>query len=174
MLYLSQKRKEMDFAKKEMMALVGGCTSEGTKILVPESLKDEFKKITITSFDIHTEDNDNGYDLIIEENPSDIIKVYEKLNDKGIYITTLESFTDRDFLASLSKLYWIVMPYFYLDNLVAKPLAFASKKFHPTADIIRHRSDFVEGTKYYTTDVHISSFTLPKYIFDEIKDVIRL
>ncbi|MEO1957926.1 MAG: spermidine synthase [Nautiliaceae bacterium] len=162
-------------AKNEMMALVGGCTSEGTKILVPNSLKDEFKKITITSFDIHTTDDSDKYDLIIEETPSDILKIYEKLNDKGIYITTPKSLTDRDLFASLSKLFWIVMPYFYLDeNLNAKPLVFASKKFHPTADIIRHRSDFVENTDYYTTDVHISSFTLPKYIFEEIKDVIRL
>ena len=161
--------------KNEMMALVGGCTSEGTKILVPENLKDEFKKITITKFDIHTKDDGDKYDLIIEETPSDLIKIYEKLNDEGIYITTPASLTDRDLFANLSKLFWIVMPFYYLDeNLNAKPLVFASKKFHPTADIIRHRSDFVEGTKYYTTDVHLSSFTLPKYIFEEIKDVIRL
>ena len=161
--------------KNEMMALVGGCTSEGTKILIPENLKDEFKKITITSFDIHTKDDSDKYDLIIEETPRDIIKVYEKLNDNGIYITTPKSLTDRDLFANLSKLFWIVLPYYYLDeNLKAKPLVFASKKFHPTADIIRHRSDFVENTEYYTTDVHIAAFTLPKYIFEEIKDVIKL
>ncbi|WP_456488689.1 spermidine synthase [Caminibacter pacificus] len=161
--------------KNEMTALVGGCTSEGTKILVPQNLKDEFKKITITTFDIHTQDDSNGYDLIIEETPGDLIKAYEKLNDKGIYITTPKSLTDRDLFASLSKLYWIVLPFYYLDeNLNAKPLVFASKKFHPTADIIRHRSDFVENTKYYTTDVHIAAFTLPKYIFEQIKDVIKL
>jgi spermidine synthase len=161
--------------KNEMMALVGGCTSEGTNILIPEKLKNEFKKITITKFNIHTEDNNEKYDLIIEENPSDLIKIYEKLNDTGIYITTPKSLTDRDLFANLSKLFWIVMPFYYLDeNLNAKPLVFASKKFHPTADIIRHRSDFVENTKYYTTDIHLASFTLPKYIFKEIKDVIKL
>jgi len=161
--------------KNEMMALVGGCTSEGRKILVPKNLKDEFNKITITSFDIHTDDDSNSYDLIIEHNPTDLIKIYEKLNENGIYITTPNSLTDRDLFANLSKLYWIVMPFYYLDeNLNAKALVFASKKFHPTADIIRHRSDFVENTKYYTTDVHLASFTLPKYIFEEIKDVIRL
>ena len=161
--------------KNEMMALVGGCTSEGTNILVPEKLKNEFKKITITKFNFYTEDNNEKYDLIIEENPSDLIKIYEKLNDTGIYITTPKSLTDRDLFANLSKLFWIVMPFYYLDeNLNAKPLVFASKKFHPTADIIRHRSDFVENTKYYTTDIHLASFTLPKYIFEEIKDVIKL
>ncbi len=161
--------------KKEMMALVGGCTSEGVKILIPESLKNEFKKIIITKFDIHTNDDSDNYDLIIEENPSDIIEIYEKLNDKGIYITTPKSLTDRELFSNLSKLFWIVMPFYYLDeNLNAKPLVFASKKFHPQADIIRHRSDFVENTKYYTTDVHYGSFILPKYIFEEIKDVIKV
>jgi spermidine synthase len=161
--------------KKEMMALVGGCVSEGEKILIPTELKDEFNKIITAKFDIHTTDDSKDYDLIIEEKPSDIIKIYEKLNDKGIYITTPNSFFDRDLFANLSKLFWIVMPYYYLDdNLIAKPLVFASKKFHPTADLIRHRSDFVENTKYYTTDIHLASFTLPKYIFNQIKDVIRL
>ncbi len=161
--------------KNEMMALVGGCTSEGTKVLAPEELKDEFKKITMTNFDIHTNDDSENYDLIIEEAPSDIIKIYEKLNDKGIYITTPKSLTDRDLFANLSKLFWIVVPFYYLDeNLNAKPLVVASKKFHPQADIIRHRSDFVENTKYYSTDVHYASFILPKYIFEEIKDVIKL
>ncbi len=161
--------------KKEMMALVGGCTSEGVKILIPENLKNEFKKIIITKFDIHTNDDSENYDLIIEENPGDIIKIYEKLNDKGIYITTPKSLTDRELFSNLSKLFWIVMPFYYLDeNLNAKPLVFASKKFHPQADIIRHRSDFVEGAKYYTTDVHYGSFILPKYIFEEIKDVIKV
>jgi len=161
--------------KNEMMALVGGCTSEGTKILVPESLKDEFKKITITTFNIYTNDDSDNYDLIIEEKPSDLIKTYEKLNENGIYITTPNSLTDKELFKNLSKLYWIVMPFYYIDeNLKANPLIFASKKFHPTADIIRHRSDFTQNTKYYTTDVHIASFTLPKYIFEEIKDVIKL
>ena len=157
-----------------MMALVGGCTSEGTKILVPEHFKNEFNKITMVKFDIHTNDNSENYDLIIEENPSDIIKIYEKLNDKGIYITTPKSLTDRNLFEKLSKLFWIVMPFYYLDELMAKPLVFASKKFHPQADIIRHRSDFVEGAKYYTTDVHYGSFILPKYIFEEIKNVIKV
>ena len=161
--------------KNEMMALVGGCTSEGTKVLAPLELKDEFKKIIMAEFDIHTKDDSDNYDLIIEETPGDIIKIYEKLNDKGVYITTPKSFNDRDLFANLSKLFWIVVPFYYLDeNLEAKPLVAASKKFHPQADIIRHRSDFVENTKYYTTDVHYGSFIMPKYIFEEIKDVIKV
>ena len=161
--------------KNEMMALVGGCTSEGTKVLAPENLKNEFKKITMVQFDIHTKDKNDNYDLIIEETPSNITDIYKKLNNKGIYITTPKSLIDKELFANLSKLFWIVMPFYYLDeNLEAKPLVFASKKFHPQADIIRHRSDFVENTKYYTTDIHYGSFILPKYIFKEIIDVIKI
>jgi len=156
--------------KSEFLALVGGCVSEGNRVNVPDEYKKEFSKIITQKFEFC----DDNLDLIIEEKPSDILKAYEKLNEKGIYITSLKNFEDRDLLADLSKLYWIVMPFYYLDNLVAKPFVFASKKFHPCADLIRHRSDFVENTKYYTTDIHLSSFKLPKYIFEKIKDVIRL
>jgi spermidine synthase len=163
-------------AKNEMMALVGACVQEfGDNFLVPEFLNQEFEKILTKKFNIYNEDKLEKYDLIIEEKPSDVLKIFDKLTEKGIYITTPNSFEDRDLFANLSKLYWIVMPYFYLDeNLNAKPLVFASKKPHPTADIIRHRSDFVENTTYYTTDIHIASFTLPKFMFEKIKDVIKV
>ncbi len=161
--------------KNEMLALIGGCTSEGTKILIPENLKNEFKKITMAKFDIFTDDTTDNYDLIIQNEPGDIANIYKKLSKTGIYITIPKSLTHRDLFAKLSKLFWIVIPGFYLDeNLTAKPFVFASKKFHPQADIIRHRSDFVENAEYYTTDIQISAFNLPKYIFEEIKDVIKI
>jgi spermidine synthase len=165
----------MNPIKKEMMALVGGCVTEGNKILVPQTLAEEFNKITTQKFEIFTSDESNSYDLIIEERPGDLTKIYEKLNDEGIYITTPKSLTDKELFSNLSELFWIVLPYYYLDeNLQAKPLVFASKKYHPTADIVRHRSDFVENARYYDTDVHIAAFTLPKYLFEEIKDSIKI
>jgi len=113
--------------------------------------------------------------LIIEKTPGDFIKIYEKLTEKGIYITTADSLTDRDLFADLSKLFYIVLPYYYIeDNGERKALVFASKEIHPTADLIRHRSDFVKDTHYYHTDIHLASFILPKYIFEQIKDVIKL
>ncbi len=162
--------------QKEMMALVGACTQEaGDDFLVPSELNEEFNKILTKKFNIFNNDEKEKYDLIIEKNPTDLIKIYEKLNDKGIYITTASSLEDRDLFANLSKLFYIVLPYYYIEeNGERKALVFASKEIHPTADIIRHRSDFVENAFYYTTDIHLASFVLPKYIFDNIKDVIRL
>ena len=163
----------MSKIKNEMMALVGACVAD-KKFLIPENLKDELNKIITAQFEVYTKDESENYDLIIEETPSDLIKIYEKLNENGCYITTPKSLTDRDLFANLSKLFWIVVPYYYIENNEIKPLVFASKKYSPTAEIIRHRSDFVENSFYYTTDVHISAFTLPKHIFEEIKDVIKL
>jgi len=166
----------MTQTQKEMMALVGACTQEaGDLFLVPEALNGEFDKIITKKFQITNSDTHAKYDLIIEEKPGDLIKIYEKLNEKGIYITTAPSLEERDLFANLSKLFYIVMPYYFIeDDGSRKALVFASKEIHPTADLIRHRSDFVENTHYYHTDIHLASFVLPKYIFENIKDVIKL
>jgi spermidine synthase len=161
--------------QKEMMALVGACTQSGNDFLIPKELNNEFSKIITAKFNLFNEDIQEKYDLIIEKTPSDLIKIYEKLTEKGIYITIAKSLTDKDLFANLSKLFYIVLPYYYIeDNGERKALVFASKEIHPTADLIRHRSDFVKDTYYYHTDIHLASFILPKYIFEQIKNVIRL
>ena len=164
----------MSKTKKEMMALVGACVSEGTKVLAPSELNNEFKKIITAKFEIFNEDSEEKYDLIIENKPTDYIKIYQKLNEKGIYITTPKSLIDKELFKNLSKIFYIVLPYYYIENNKIYPLVFASKNPHPTADIIRHRSDFVENAYYYHTDIHLASFVLPKYIFEEIKDSVKL
>lgn len=164
----------MSQIKKEMMALVGACVSEGTKVLTPSEFNNEFKKIITAEFEIHNEDTQEKYDLIIEDKPTDYIRIYQKLNNKGVYITTAESLMDKALFENLSKVFYIVLPYYYIEDNKIHALVFASKKPHPTADIIRHRSDFVQNTYYYHTDIHLASFVLPKYIFEEIKDSIKL
>ena len=164
----------MSQIKREMMTLVGACVSEGTKVLAPSELNSEFKKILTAKFEIFNNDTEEKYDLIIEETPTDYLNIYQKLNDKGVYITTAESLKDKALFETLSKIFYIVMPYYYIENDKVYSLVFASKKPHPTADIIRHRSDFTENTEYYHTDIHLASFVLPKSVFDEIKDVIKL
>ena len=166
----------MTQTQKEMMALVGACTQEsGNKFLVPEELNEEFKKILTAEFEIYNNDTEKKYDLIIRKLPGDLTEVYEKLSEKGIFITEAHSLEERDLFANLSKLFYIVMPYYFIeDDGSIKALVFASKEIHPTADIIRHRSDFTQNTHYYHTDIHLASFVLPKYVFEKIKDVIKL
>jgi len=161
--------------QKEMMALVGACVQEGINVSVPAELNGEFDKIITAKFNISNDLNAQNYDLIIEKNPGNLIKIHEKLNENGSYITTPSSLYDRELFANLSKLFYIVMPYYYIDeDNTLKPLVYAGKKYHPSADLIRHRSDFIQNAFYYHTDIHLASFILPKYVFENIKDVIKL
>ena len=96
----------MTQTQKEMMALVGACTQEaGDNFLIPSELNDEFSKIITAKFNLFNEDTQEKYDLIIEKTPGDFIKTYEKLTEKGIYITTAKSLTDKELFADLSKLF---------------------------------------------------------------------
>jgi spermidine synthase len=160
-----------DRAKREMMALVGGCVQERPHYLVPPYLKGEFSKIITGEFQIDIEPiPGKKYDLIIEETPSNPALLKGRLSEEGVYITAIESLLETTLFQEFSKHFEIVMPYYYLtDNLWASPLLFASLKYHPTADIIRHRSDFVEDPYYYSTDIHLASFQLPRHIFNKIK-----
>ncbi|MRJ06410.1 MAG: spermidine synthase [Epsilonproteobacteria bacterium] len=163
-------------AKSEMMALVGGCVQDRPNYLVPPNLKGEFSKIITGSFQIETQPMEGKrYDLIIEEKPSSAEKVKKRLSEVGIYITSIDSLVEREIFRDFSNHFEIVMPYYFItDNFWVTPLLFASLKYHPTADIIRHRSDFVEDAYYYTTDIHLASFQLPRHIFNKIRDVIRI
>ena len=98
----------MTQTQKEMMALVGACTQEaGNNFLIPNELNDEFSKIITAKFNLFNEDTQEKYDLIIEKTPSNLIKIYEKLTEKGIYITTANSLTDKELFANLSKLFML-------------------------------------------------------------------
>ena len=50
---------------------------------------------------------------------------------------------------------------------------FATKKYHPTADIILQKSDLLEGLEYYNSDIHKSSFILPNYLKESLKILIK-
>jgi spermidine synthase len=70
----------------------------------------------------------------------------------------------------------ICMPYRFEVSQTSKELftaTFATKKYHPTADLILHKSDLLEGCEYYNSDVHKSSFVLPNYIKSKIKSFVK-
>lgn len=53
--------------------------------------------------------------------------------------------------------FWIAMPYSFGHNC----LILASKKFHPTADIVLQRSDLLDDLEYYSSEIHNASFVFP-------------
>lgn len=52
---------------------------------------------------------------------------------------------------------------------------FASKKYHPVADLdAEHWNSLGIATDYYTTNLHVGCFALPAYVERALKDVEKL
>ncbi len=82
----------------------------------------------------------------------------------GVFASKIVSFDEnselmKNDLGTVAKNFWIAMPY----KSDAGMMILASKKYHPQADIILDRSDFIEAS-YYNTELHNASFVMPTYI----------
>ena len=156
----------------EMITHVPLCTHEEVKTIYTDlDIDNELKKYQI---DIKKSDKLENVDVVIA-NDVFYLDAFNALTDKGIFVTKIDSLEDRELFEKYSKIFKIVMPYYYCDEDGKRQnLIFASKYYHPTADIIRHRSDFLEPMEYYNTDIHLASFTLPTKIFKSIYDVLGL
>ena len=69
----------------------------------------------------------------------------------------------------LGNYFKIIMPY----NVDKSTLLLASKEYHPTADIILHRTDLLEGQQFYNCDIHPAVFAMPNYIRKSYLGIIR-
>lgn len=83
----------------------------------------------------------------------------------GSYWMDLEA--HKKILETVGRPFGIAMPYTY--PMYSYPgtnwnFILASKKYHPTADIILQRADLLEGHRYYTSDIQRAAFTVPRYI----------
>ena len=105
--------------------------------------------------------------------------VYRILKDDGICVAQGESWTmekeiHKEMLEVIGGLFRFAIPYKY-DMLVypGSPwnFIFASKKYHPTADLKLHKADMLEGLKHYNGDIHTAAFAMPN---EELKAVLKL
>jgi spermidine synthase len=64
--------------------------------------------------------------------------------------------------------FWIAMPY----RFEGQSAILASKKYHPQADIILDRSDFVD-TQYYYTELQNACFVMPAYAQKALTGIAR-
>ncbi len=83
----------------------------------------------------------------------------------GSYWMDLEG--HKRILETVGRPFWIAMPYSY--PMYSYPgtnwnFILASKKYHPTADIVLQRADLLEGLQYYTSDIQRAAFTVPRNI----------
>jgi spermidine synthase len=174
------------FGLEEMMVHVPMCTHNNIKkVLVIGEINDNFKE----QFSKHTCSKIVYSDTLIEDEIFDII-LYTKQNiptkeqmnniqnsleqTKGIFVC-IGTFIYKDIertkieLSVVGKDFWICMPYSFNHYT----LIFASKKFHPQAEIILQISDLLPNCKYYNTEMQYSSFIYPQYITEEITGITK-
>lgn len=109
---------------------------------------------------------DTNFDVIICFEPFSDTKMdqflSQMLTPKGIAVVRARSI-NLDFvglkedLVNAAKDFIIAMPFNFANNQSA---IFLSKKYHPTADLILDKSDFLEDLTYYTSEIHNASFVL--------------
>ena len=60
-------------------------------------------------------------------------------------------------LELVGEKFWIAMPFRFGHSTSI----LASKKYHPTADLVLDRSDFLDGLQYYSSEIHKAVFVFP-------------
>ncbi len=147
------------------------------------SLESDSVKLTISNgMDFISDSEDKSYDIIIVDVPYSSNSQYKELfeptfyaqvnrvlKDDGLLITQGGSYREdidehRELLKDAGSNFWINMPYNYEFMNRVNNFILASKKYHPTADIILQRADLIDDLHYYSSDIQRSSFIMPTYI----------
>ena len=173
------------FAYDEMMVHIPMCSHKYIKKIlvvgeVSEDFKSELAKHECKDVTFSNTINVEGcFDIILYNNETpdelemaNIDRVLEQ--EKGIFCTKA-SFIFKDIevtkkeLEIVAKNFWITMPYTFGHNT----LIFASKKYHPQAEIVLQVSDLLEGCNYYNTEMQNAAFIHPQYITKEITGIAK-
>ena len=162
-------------AFNEMMVHVPMCThKEAKNVLVigttNDNLKKEFDKhqanVEYADISILSSKEDKSIDVILftDVNLDEIIlaNIQRILKDDGLITLSTSNFSTnetklKDDLSLVGTKFWIAMPFKFGHETAL----LASKKYHPTADIILQRSDLLVDLEYYSTEIHHASFVFP-------------
>ena len=191
------------FIKDEMLVHTPICTHKNPKkILVVggcDNIKEELKKhntITETLFidakvalsEFKRFNGARDYDVAIvatDEFAKDRdfwIELTKLLDTKAVVSSVIsniiiEEDSAKEELEVVGKIYPIVMPYRYDSQkdgeLLSSYLLLSSRFYHPTADINLQRADLTDGFRYYNSDIAISAFTVPTFIFKNYLGIIK-
>lgn len=181
----SIENKNFDF--NEMMVHVPLCThADPQNVLIVGDVDDEFKK-EVSKHSVNAEFGDTSIITSKDEKNIDVIIVASEemdvallaniqriLNDDGVLVFKTKSFhQDEEKLKAdlqlVGEQFWIAMPYrFGHDTAIL-----ASKKYHPTADIILQKSDLLTDVNYYSTEVHHASFVFPAFIHRKLTGIAK-
>jgi spermidine synthase len=146
------------------------------------SLENDNVKLTISNgMDFISDSEDKSYDIIIVDvfshnsqykelfEPTFYAQANRVLKDNGLLVTQGGSYREdiqnhKELLTNAGSNFWIAMPYNYEFMGRINNFILASKKYHPTADIILQRADLIDDLHYYNSDIQRSSFIMPTYI----------
>lgn len=180
-----------EFIYPEMMVHIPVCTHKEPKnVLVISNENDaivaelarhkEISVKTIPSSDALAalrDIEDGSVDIVMSETDSDAAvsaHINRVLNDKGILVCNhpglAEVEANKTLLGVLGNYFKILMPY---NVGTGETLLLGSKEYHPTADVILHRTDMLEGQSYYNCDIHPAAFAMPNYIRKEYFGIIK-
>lgn len=174
-----------NYAYDEMMVHVAMCSHKDiNKVLVVGDVSEDFKgelaKHECKDITYSDELNvDEKFDIILYNKgiPSELeMANVERCIDpkKGIFVTKASSLgkkieTSKEELTNIGKNFWICMPYSFGHST----LVFASKKYHPQAEIVLQVSDLLEGCNYYTTEMQNAAFVYPANITKAITGIAK-
>ena len=195
--------ENLDFIKSEMLTHIPFNThKEPKRVLVVNGGKRigrELEKYGTLDEVIHVDSIDTieklknlgakKFDLAIVSTPDYTnnrefwIELTKLLDSKGVValemsniITKVEDAKSELKLAG--AIYPIVMPYRYDkasdgDIITSEYLMLASRFYHPTADINLQRADLTDGFAYYNSDIAISCFSVPTFVYKEYLGTIK-
>jgi len=169
---------------EEMLVQVPMCSHDKVELEVcvidgNDDIKKElsYHKANITEIDDESglAEVEDKYDVIISSKYVSSVYLNKALKEKGIAVQPAKSLIDTELFEKVGKLMYINQPYWFFDeNEKIHTILFSSKKYHGQADIVRNKSDFIEHTEYYNTDMHISAFNYPTKIFKTILPSIKI
>jgi spermidine synthase len=164
-----------NFIYNEMMVHVGVCTNKAPEnvLLLSENADGfvtEMKKHDNIAYEVISgikglrEVDDKKYDVVISELGDDaavLAHINRVLSEDGLMVMNIPSLEEVDTntktMQILGKYAKVIMPFRVNEGEFA---LLASKEYHPTADIILHRSDMLDNLNYYNCDVHPAAFAM--------------
>ncbi|MCV6606612.1 MAG: hypothetical protein OIF32_00215 [Campylobacterales bacterium] len=115
---------------------------------------------------------DSDYNIIYtddEQEVEDRNTLHTLLTDDGICVFHGDTWDSENFnedLKSFDK-FRFVIPF-------EGEFIFASKKWHPTADVRLQAVDMLDGLDYYNSDIHLALFAMPNYVYKNLKKDLKL
>jgi len=174
-MYYTNSEIDSKNSEVEMLSFTPICTHENPRktlfiglIELPQEISNLVGECEfINKIDGKIDFNSESFDVIVADiNHLNIQEVFRVLKKDGIFCMKVDGEL-KNKIVELGKFFRIVMPYHNMK------LIFASNKYHPTADIILDRSDFLEETEYYNSEIHIASFALYQNAKKELKGVVK-